>query len=277
VLARPRTARFVRVTILDNRGGAQTGLDEVQIIEACGAARPLTVTPQPTATPETTSTPEPTVTPEPVPSSTATEAPPGVTPTNTPTPRPTATPTPQPTPTRRSSDRPRPTNTPTPRPATVTPTVTPTPTITPTGTQSPTATFTITPTPTFTPTPTPTPTVTPTPTFTPTPTPNPVPTLATLAGTPISEYLGDYFMDPYTAPFTLTVTGTNFVNGAVVRWVDTNTGAVVALPATVSSSTLLTATVPTSLDNPTVYFVTVVNPTPGGGPSNAVRVYAGGG
>jgi hypothetical protein len=59
-LDRSRQARFVRVTILDNQGGPRTGLDEIQVIELCGAARP-TASPAPSATPEATSTAMPTL------------------------------------------------------------------------------------------------------------------------------------------------------------------------------------------------------------------------
>ncbi len=103
-------------------------------------------------------------------------------PTPTSTPSPTSTPIATPTPTL----VPTPTLTPTPLPtATFTPTPSPTPTPTPTplptATFTPTATATHTPTPTFTPTPSPTPT----PTFTPTP----IPTW------PVSETLGDWYVN----------------------------------------------------------------------------------
>jgi hypothetical protein len=86
--------------------------------------------------------------------------------------------------------------------------------------------------------------------------PNPVPTLASLS--PSSAVAGG-------ADFTLTVTGTNFITGSVVRW----NGADRA--TTFVSSTQVTAAIPASdiaLARSTN--VTVFNPTPGGGTSNAV-------
>ena len=67
------------------------------------------------------------------------------------------------------------------------------------------------------------------------------------------------------AAFTLTVTGSNFVSGSVVRW---NT---VALTTVFVSSTQLTATVPASdIATAGTASVTVFNPTPGGGASTAL-------
>src|SRR5438552_7448193 len=64
--------------------------------------------------------------------------------------------------------------------------------------------------------------------------------------------------------FTLTLTGTNFVSGSVVNFGGTS------LTPTSSSSTQLTVTVPASLvATAGTVSVTVVNPTPGGGTSNA--------
>ena len=64
--------------------------------------------------------------------------------------------------------------------------------------------------------------------------------------------------------FTLTVNGTNFVGTSTVQWNAT------ALATTFVSSTQLTATVPASLISTAgTASVTVVNPTPGGGISNA--------
>ena len=64
--------------------------------------------------------------------------------------------------------------------------------------------------------------------------------------------------------FTLTVTGTNFVSTSTVRWGGTS------LATTFVSSTQLTATVPASLiATAGTASITVVNPTPGGGTSNA--------
>ena len=65
--------------------------------------------------------------------------------------------------------------------------------------------------------------------------------------------------------FTLTVEGTEFVNGSVVQW----NGA--ALPTTFVSATKLTASVSSSeIATPQTATVRVVNPTPGGGTSNTV-------
>ncbi|MBV9300525.1 MAG: VCBS repeat-containing protein, partial [Acidobacteriaceae bacterium] len=65
--------------------------------------------------------------------------------------------------------------------------------------------------------------------------------------------------------FTLTVEGTEFVNGAVVEW----NGA--ALPTMFVSATKLTASVSSSeIATPQTATVRVVNPTPGGGTSNTV-------
>ncbi len=65
--------------------------------------------------------------------------------------------------------------------------------------------------------------------------------------------------------FALTVTGTNFVTGAMVRWGGTD------LATTFVSATSLTATVPAAnIASTTTANVTVTNPAPGGGPSNAL-------
>ena len=65
---------------------------------------------------------------------------------------------------------------------------------------------------------------------------------------------------------TLTVSGTNFFNGSVVRWNGND------LATSYVSATQLTAIIPAS-DTMTggIYPVTVFNPTPGGGVSNAVN------
>src|SRR5262245_2902443 len=63
--------------------------------------------------------------------------------------------------------------------------------------------------------------------------------------------------------YTLTVTGTGFVGGSLVRWNG------LALLTTFVSSSKLTATVPAaSIAAPTTATVTVASPTPGGGTSN---------
>ncbi|MDE3090345.1 MAG: Ig-like domain repeat protein [Chloroflexota bacterium] len=83
---------------------------------------------------------------------------------------------------------------------------------------------------------------------------NPLPTLASIS--PMSATAGG-------VTFTLTVTGTNFVNGAVVKWNGSDRA------TTFVSSTNLTATVQAAqiITSGTAY-VTVFNPTPGGGVSN---------
>src|SRR6266699_5517216 len=83
---------------------------------------------------------------------------------------------------------------------------------------------------------------------------NPVPTITSL--NPSSS--------PGCGQFTLTVNGTNFVTTSSVRWNGT------ALTTTFVSSTQLTATVTAALvASPGTASVTVVNPPPGGGTSNA--------
>jgi hypothetical protein len=87
-------------------------------------------------------------------------------------------------------------------------------------------------------------------------TPNPVPTLTALSS--------------YTQPvggggFTLTVTGTNFVNGSVVKWGTAN------LATVYTSPTQLNAMVtPSNLGAAGLVPITVENPGPGGGVSNSM-------
>src|SRR6266566_2379778 len=84
---------------------------------------------------------------------------------------------------------------------------------------------------------------------------NPVPTTTSISPNCVM---------PGSASFTLTVTGTNFVSGSVVMFGGTS------LTPTSSSSTQLTVTVPASLvATAGTVSVTVVNPSPGGGTSNA--------
>src|SRR3970282_2230101 len=84
---------------------------------------------------------------------------------------------------------------------------------------------------------------------------NPVPTITSLA--PSSALAGD-------PAFTLTVNGTNFVSGSVVRWNGSDR------TTTFLSSTQLTAAIPASdLATAGTAQVTVFNPAPGGGTSNA--------
>src|SRR5439155_1070285 len=84
---------------------------------------------------------------------------------------------------------------------------------------------------------------------------NPVPTTTALS--PASVVAGG-------SAFTLTVTGTNFVGGSVVPW----NGA--ARTTTVVSATQLTAAISaTDVATAGTVSITVLNPTPGGGTSNA--------
>jgi hypothetical protein len=85
---------------------------------------------------------------------------------------------------------------------------------------------------------------------------NPVPTTTSL--NPMSAAAGG-------PTFTLTVNGTNFVTGSVVRW----NGA--SRTTTFVSAAQLTASIPASdIATPGTAQVTVFNPAPGGGTSNAV-------
>lgn len=85
---------------------------------------------------------------------------------------------------------------------------------------------------------------------------NPVPVLTAVS--PASAPAGS-------AGFTFTVTGSNFVSGSAVQWNGT------MLPTTYAGSTRLTATITSSdLATAGTVLVTVSNPAPGGGVSNAV-------
>jgi hypothetical protein len=85
---------------------------------------------------------------------------------------------------------------------------------------------------------------------------NPAPTITTIS--PATTVAGS-------GGFTLTITGTNFVNGAVVRWNGN------PRPTTFVSSTQLTAAIPASdVATAGTANVTVFNPVPGGGESGAV-------
>ena len=84
----------------------------------------------------------------------------------------------------------------------------------------------------------------------------PVPTLASLS--PNTAVRGS-------AGFTLTLAGSNFLSTSTVRWDGT------PLPTTFVSPMQLQALVPASdLDRPGTFEITVANPTPGGGSSNAL-------
>jgi hypothetical protein len=90
---------------------------------------------------------------------------------------------------------------------------------------------------------------------------NPVPTITSL--NPASITAGS-------AAFTLSVTGTNFVTGSVVRWNGTNRS------TTFVSNTQLSASISTpDVATAGTASVTVFNPAPGGGTSNAVNFVVG--
>jgi hypothetical protein len=83
---------------------------------------------------------------------------------------------------------------------------------------------------------------------------NPAPTISSIS--PATTVAGS-------GNFTLTITGTNFVNGAVVRWNGSDR------TTTFVSSTQLTAAIPASdVATAGTANVTVFNPAPGGGTSN---------
>lgn len=84
---------------------------------------------------------------------------------------------------------------------------------------------------------------------------NPIPTITSIS--PASKNVGD-------GAFTMTVNGTNFVSGSVV-WFNGS-----SRTTTYVSATQLTATIPASdMTAAGTFNITVVNPTPGGGTSNA--------
>jgi subtilisin family serine protease len=90
---------------------------------------------------------------------------------------------------------------------------------------------------------------------------NPVPTITGL---------NPFFATPGGPDFMLTVNGTGFVNGAVVRWNSSDRA------TTRVSGTQLTAIISGSdIVSPGTAYVTVFNPPPDGGPSNAVSFLVG--
>ena len=90
---------------------------------------------------------------------------------------------------------------------------------------------------------------------------NPVPTITGL---------NPFWATPGGPAFTLTVNGTGFVNGAVVRWNGANR------TTTYVSGTQLTAAVTMAdIATPGTASVTVLNPAPGGGESNAMSFLVG--
>ncbi|HZS03747.1 MAG TPA: hypothetical protein VFD58_02650 [Blastocatellia bacterium] len=95
------------------------------------------------------------------------------------------------------------------------------------------------------------------------PPPNPIPTLGSLS--PVSVSTGS-------DEFTLSVTGTNFINGSVVRWNGSDR------QTTFVSATQLKALIPdTDLGFPNTAAVTVFTPAPGGGISNTLSFIVAGG
>ncbi|HEU4323654.1 MAG TPA: beta-propeller fold lactonase family protein [Roseiflexaceae bacterium] len=85
---------------------------------------------------------------------------------------------------------------------------------------------------------------------------NPAPTLLSLSPGSVAAGAGD---------LTLTVNGSDFVDGAVVQWNNVNQ------PTSFASANKLVATIPAALlQSAGTAAVRVVNPTPGGGPSNTV-------
>jgi hypothetical protein len=85
---------------------------------------------------------------------------------------------------------------------------------------------------------------------------NPLPTISSISPATVVTGSGG---------FTLTITGTNFVNSSVVRWNGSDR------PTTFVSSTQLTAAIPASdVATAGTANVTVFNPAPGGGESGAV-------
>ena len=86
---------------------------------------------------------------------------------------------------------------------------------------------------------------------------NPLPTITTI--NPSSATVGD-------PGFTLTVNGTNYISSSIVYW-----GNTALTPNTTGIPTQLTVSIPQGLiATAGTYWVTVVNPGPGGGTSNAV-------
>jgi hypothetical protein len=87
-----------------------------------------------------------------------------------------------------------------------------------------------------------------------------------LNGTPVITSLSEYLTKAGSAAFTLTVTGSNFVNGAVVQWNGS------AQNTTFVTTTQLTAVITAAdLASAGTVNVVVVNPAPGGGSSNALE------
>lgn len=88
--------------------------------------------------------------------------------------------------------------------------------------------------------------------------PNPVPAITTL--NPATAFAGD-------APFTLTITGSNFLNNSVVKYNGSD-----RTTTYISATQLSISVTAADLANPTTAAITVVNPAPGGGTSNTVNL-----
>lgn len=85
--------------------------------------------------------------------------------------------------------------------------------------------------------------------------------------TPVLSSIKPTSIDAGAAGFTLTVTGSSFINGSVVHWL-VGTSTDMALTTTFVSATKLTASVPSSLiTNPGMAKIVVETPAPGGGMS----------
>ena len=90
---------------------------------------------------------------------------------------------------------------------------------------------------------------------------NPVPTITGLS---------PFWANPSGFDFTVTVNGVGFVNGSVVRWGGSNRSTIYV------GSTQLTAQISSAdIATPGIAIVTVLNPAPGGGPSNTVSFLVG--
>jgi hypothetical protein len=92
---------------------------------------------------------------------------------------------------------------------------------------------------------------------------------------PVLAYISPEYSSVGSIPFTISITGSNFINGSSVKWIYQYYSEGTELITTFVDSNHLTAEVPTSLlianvYNPSLASITVVNPIPGGGTSNAI-------
>lgn len=118
------------------------------------------------------------------------------------------------------------------------------------------------------PTPTPVPVPTPTPTPTPPPAPAPVPPPApapTINPVPVIYSITPGSAETGSNAKTITITGTNFVSGSVARWNSDDRATTF-----VSPNKLTMILTKTDMEGIGAYSITVFNPVPGGGMSNAV-------